>query len=771
MDCLCLEAPVTNGKSDLLGVALKEVGRTRCSLLYKRSELNLISKDVAFDPFRLSFFNRVHREPLQFLAWSQRYQASLANILKASDLSAIPGAIVDAAARLDAPVDTTLSTSFSPAAQEPLANAVAHLTKELGGTPDLTALKKDAADVPLALQKQVAQIVLAMTAAAKLRNEALGPVGRANARYYFDRIPFVVLPGFQRLSFGSPAAPSRDYEYLRKGFQAAKMYEGAWLLASAIATSGLQANASYKGFSFNQFTPIGRIIISDNADQVYSIQKAEYRGEIALVVDTGGNDTYEIAAGANSNHLNSVAVVIDLGGADTYGYEVNAHSADGTHRFPSDSGGRYSAPGFCQKDADCQNGGLCVHSACQKPCKVDADCANQGGTCRTEGYCKTLATAQGPFSLSNAARQGAGRLGIGMLIDLGGGKDEYRSLRMSQGFGALGVGILYDDGGDDLYQCEAGCQGSGVFGVGLLLERAGNDTYRTFTFAQGFGYVRGVGMLLDQAGDDRYLADHGNPKVDMYPGQKGDPLYLSAQLAGRANSSFVQGAGFGRRADFSDKMFMSGGIGVLYDQAGKDRYVAGVFGQGTGFWYGTGLLFDRDGDDLYDGFWYVQGATAHFALSALLEGAGHDKYNTILTPVATHTGVGHDFSTSFLVDDNGDDVYNTAGLTLGAGNENGYGFLIDNNGDDAYTSKNTNSMGRANSPNPDDNARNTSGVFSFGLFLDAAGTDIYKQGTGQSVVGNDKTWTQGRSAVTSPRRKLEHGVGIDGTGSSTLSAK
>ena len=53
---------------------------------------------------------------------------------------------------------------------------------------------------------------------------------------------------------------------------------------------------------------------------------------------------------------------------------------------------------------------------------------------------------------------------------------------------------------------------------------------------------------------------------------------------------------------------MSGGIGVLRDREGSDRYTAGVFAQGTGYWGGMGLLLDGAGDDRYDARWYVQGA-------------------------------------------------------------------------------------------------------------------------------------------------------------------
>ena len=766
-DCLCLEAPALQGKVDLLGQALQKVGRSRCSLIYEKRELNTINSRVAHDPFRLAFFNRIHREPLQTLAFGKEVAASLDQALQRNGLEAVAKALERGAFWLDAPVSGK-ATTHSPATTEPLASSVAKLIREHGGTPDITALQKEAAQVPLALQKKLAPIVLAISAAATLRNQAIPSSYQAS--YLFARAHSLVLPAYQRFALGSNGVPAKDYHLLARDFGYAKLYEGAWQLAKTIASVGLKADSSYKGFSFNVVTPLGRIVLSDNAAHKYAPSDPQYQGAIALLVDTGGDDEYQIQAGANASANNPVSVLLDLAGADKYGYVEKAHALDRGKRFPSDADGRYQPKGFCDSSADCGLlGGPCVFAACQKGCKTDKDCGS-GDTCVKQSYCKKVKQSPGPFSLSNRPRQGGGRLGIAFLFDLGIEKDEYRSLRMSQGFGALGVGVLYDAGGDDSYQCEAGCQGSGAFGMGLLLDRSGNDTYRTYSYAQGFGYTRGVGMLLDQEGDDKYLADHGDRNQAFFDQAKGDPLYLSAQLPGQANNSFVQGAGFGRRADFSDFLFMSGGLGILRDAKGDDVYISGVFGQGTGFWYGTGILADAQGHDRYDGFWYVQGAAAHFALAIFLEGAGNDKYNTQLTPRATHTGTGHDFSTAWLVDDGGNDTYNAANLTLGAGNDNGYGFLVDNGGDDTYTSKGNHSLGIARSPNPDNNPRNASKIRTLGLFLDVGGKDRYIR-PDTTKPGDNKAWLQGRSQDNTPRRSLEHGVGTDGNGTSTLSTR
>src|SRR5437870_3451412 len=60
---------------------------------------------------------------------------------------------------------------------------------------------------------------------------------------------------------------------------------------------------------------------------------------IALLLDTGGNDTYRVPVGATTSLNHFAAVAVDLGGNDTYGYDEHRVSRDGT-RLPSDEWGR-----------------------------------------------------------------------------------------------------------------------------------------------------------------------------------------------------------------------------------------------------------------------------------------------------------------------------------------------------------------------------------------------------------------------------------------------
>lgn len=241
--------------------------------------------------------------------------------------------------------------------------------------------------------------------------------------------------------------------------------------------------------------------------------------------------------------------------------------------------------------------------------------------------------------------------------------------------------MLLDLQGNDLYDAYAFAQGAGLAGVGALIEREGRDQYACFYESQGFGAVKGFGALIDALGDDVYTA---HPMPIEFP---------SPQTAER-NVSMAQGAGYGRRADYLDGRSWAGGVGVLIDVQGNDRYVCGVFGQGVGYWGGVGMLIDLQGDDVREGVWYVQGAGAHFAIGYLEDRLGNDRY---LASMNMAMGAGHDFSIGYLIDFDGSDEYNAPSLALGGANANGIGIFVDLAGDDLYQARrNEANFGRAN---------------------------------------------------------------------------
>jgi hypothetical protein len=332
---------------------------------------------------------------------------------------------------------------------------------------------------------------------------------------------------------------------------------------------------------------------------------------------------------------------------------------------------------------------------------------------------------------------GGAVMGYAFVLDLEGG-DTYTSLNVTQGAARFGVGVMLDASGNDRYECYTSGQGSADWGIGLCVDRAGNDRYRCFSMAQGYGGTKGYGMLLDVEGDDTYIAD--DQTLD-FPSPQTD----------KHNVSLAQGAGYGRRADYTDGHSLAGGIGILVDGAGNDTYSCGVFGQGVGYWYGLGILSDGGGNDVYEGVWYVQGASAHFAVGILEDAGGNDSYTATMNMAQ---GAGHDFSLGWLVEFGGHDVYRAPNLSLGGGNANGIGIFWDASGDDRYEVQPSITLGRSNI-----GARGTlrERAICLGMFCDTGGKDTYPEGF--PFAHDNALWTQ--PGASQPPLKLEYGVGID----------
>lgn len=498
--------------------------------------------------------------------------------------------------------------------------------------------------------------------------------------------------------------------YLLAKDHAPRLYAAASRLAFAIEDADLARFANTAGNDFEAETPIGRIRIWDTTLQEHDDEP----GAILLFVDTGGDDTYYGPLGATRlNTVNPVSVAIDLGGKDTYTYRSST-PASNPALLPADAAGRYGG---------------------------DAN--------------------YGPFSLSNVSRQGGARNGVAFHFDLGDGDDTYRSLTTSQGYAHHGVGVLFDGGGDDTYLSESTSQGAAQFGIALQIDQGpGRDLYSAFTNSQGFAYVGGFGALVDGGGDDTYRCNHGDPNTG------GFRLYYSPQMASDGNSSFCQGAGFGRRGT-TPESHLSGGLGILRDVSGDDSYEASVFAQGTGYWQATGILSDGAGNDTYDAYYYAQGGAAHYAIGLLsddgggqLEGSdtGNDRFNTTRPGRFMHLGAGHDFSVGVLLNEGGDDTYTISGLGAGASNCNGIGLFVDNTGDDSYLASSDYGSGMGNVSSECLETRPL--AVSLGVMIDGAGADTYTYPVSDYPVPADNTtWGHTRNDLPS-----EGGAGVDTEG-------
>lgn len=294
----------------------------------------------------------------------------------------------------------------------------------------------------------------------------------------------------------------------------------------------------------------------------------------------------------------------------------------------------------------------------------------------------------------NAAQGFACGVGGLFLVDDHAGNDRYTGSNFNAGAACFGVGILLDRAGDDEYEGATWSLGAACWGVGILMDQGGSDSYRAEFLSEGCGGPRGFGALVDFGGNDVYRADG-------VPSQYGSAA---------TTSSFSQGIGFGMRH------VAAGGIGLLSDLGGDDRYIAGEFSQGGGYYFGLGMLHDAGGNDCYVGDRYGQAWSAHQASGILLEGGGDDTY---YGRTAANQGAAWDQSTALLWDRGGSDSYQADGLSQGAAAQQAIAILIDDGGADRYIARAESSQGCSGrneyhfgEPAP------TGGIFSFSLFWD-----------------------------------------------------
>jgi hypothetical protein len=288
---------------------------------------------------------------------------------------------------------------------------------------------------------------------------------------------------------------------------------------------------------------------------------------------------------------------------------------------------------------------------------------------------------------------GSAILGVSVICDHA-GDDIYDSGILGTAAAVGGAGIVIDKHGNDRYRAARFSQGFGFFGLGALIDGAGNDVYEIAAHGQAYGGVQGHGYIFDLDGQDVYIAGRDMPDTGRY---------------GTRFVSLAQGVGMGMRP------CASGGIGCLADSAGNDYYIADVFGQGVGYWYGIGLLVDACGEDAYQLYEYGQGAGIHMAAGMLVEGTGNDIY-TLRGGIGQ--GAAHDFATGVLRDKNGNDQYQGHITVQGTAINNGVAILLDETGDDWYSSWSEWSQGYGAWAERRD-------FGSLGFCIDSAGNDYY----------------------------------------------
>jgi len=240
---------------------------------------------------------------------------------------------------------------------------------------------------------------------------------------------------------------------------------------------------------------------------------------------------------------------------------------------------------------------------------------------------------------------------------------------------------------DDTHRCQGDCL--------LLVELGGNDRFRGSVGAGRYP-DQPVSLALDLGGDDIYQQTTQQPG----PGSGIGGVGVVVDCAGDDRYEAAGGAlGFGLL-----------GYGVLADDAGNDTYTATSSSQGAAL-FGGGLLLDKGGNDRYLVHGEGQGFGGPWGCGALLDLAGNDQYTAVADPEVAgradyHTagrvaannsqgaGVGRRGDVSdghlwagglgVLADVAGSDTYRAGTFSQGMGYWFGTGMLLDAAGDDSY---------------------------------------------------------------------------------------
>lgn len=370
---------------------------------------------------------------------------------------------------------------------------------------------------------------------------------------------------------------------LQVGERVARLAEPSFLatLGRRLAKTA-RAAGKVDGFSGDVIASVGirdesRVVLLGNG-------KTTIRGSAALLIDLGGDDTWERAAAVDEADGPLVRVVLDLHGNDRY---VAA------------------APGL-------------AYAACGVALLVDAK-----GKDRYEGA---------------RLAQGSACFGVAVLQDLE-GDDEYVAHDYAQGYAFTGVGLLLDRAGNDRYSAWAYAQGaSNGPGCAALIDGAGDDVYvanghwpdvygdsgpGSFHGAsQGYSFGFRDGQVL--GGGIGLFAYLGNGKGEYESGNfsQGGAYFFGLGLMYDGGGDDVN-----RGYRYSQGFGVHQAVGLRWDAGGNDRYETKCAANCGAAWdEGVGWLIDEGGDDQYDVGGLALGGTANTAVAVLLDGGGDDRY-------------------------------------------------------------------------------------------------------------------------------------------------
>ena len=478
-------------------------------------------------------------------------------------------------------------------------NTLDRLLADLQKRGVITGKIPSTASIPAGTQQAASIILQALDSTLKLRRLGLAGIADLDSAYKFfgkdydDANPDEFQKAYRCFK-------SVDMNYLAAGgHDLALAAQSAQAILASVPTTAV--------YDFEVNTAWGVIRLTGGTASTHA------NVPTALIIDTGGDDTY-IGAPSTTSITNWASVVIDTTGNDAY---------------------------LGSKEL--------------------------GST--------TLASMTSRKRSDRLPGPGGALFGFSMLFDSA-GDDVYRTLRPGLGSARFGVAVVYDREGRDTYDAYADSQGFGMFGVGMLEDDGGDDRYFGFNQVQGVGQTMGFGFLFDKTGTDTYSANDSvfdfpsaqssehNISMSQGAGNGRRADYLDGHsLAGGVGILFdLEGNDTYTCGVFGQGVGYWKGVGFLWDSQGFDSYTGQWYVQGAAAHFAIGVLDDEQASDRYKApMNMAQGAGHDFSIGVLIDRAGDDNY---VAPNLS-LGAGNANGIGAFFDLSGNDTYESLGITLG----------------------------------------------------------------------------------------------------------
>ena len=295
--CECLARPPEEATFDR---ALQSVELHRCDVGIESDTLNRFEWSMAQDVFRLPFFNRIYSDAYGGYRWARHWRTSIAQVATAGTVAQV--------VRLSAQtLGVDVPTVPLPPTQNLGMNEIINALFERAGVPANTAPDLSGFNrLPVDFQRSIIKILngqLHIIDTRKSVDEASG----LNANFFESMYPHVLSALITRPDFVGLNLTNRDLKRLAdKGYGYGEIVEAGAALVDVIQGIDWTPFIDLNLETVRLETPYGSIIIQGNQPDLLLAGNTPL-----LLIDTGGNDSYQRPVGATSSWAHPVSVAID----------------------------------------------------------------------------------------------------------------------------------------------------------------------------------------------------------------------------------------------------------------------------------------------------------------------------------------------------------------------------------------------------------------------------------------------------------------------------